>query len=195
MRPPRTIQEARRRAAGWKPAPRRLRRAGHTLVELAVSTVALGILLAGMGSAILVASRAARPGTAPANAVRAASAADEMAADLRMALSFSQRTATAVQFTVADRNGDGDPETLRYAWSGTAGDPLTRQLNAGAAATVCENLHALQLGYSVLTVTDPQAGTKHYLNHVSIALQVGADSNARVIAGVQVLNGPEVASP
>ena len=50
---------------------------------------------------------------------------DLMTRDLRLALSFSERTPTAVTFTVPDRDGDGDTETIRYAWETPDGDPAT----------------------------------------------------------------------
>ena len=112
---------------------------------MAVSTVAVSILLGGMGSAIFVTVRATRPGSMPANAVHGSAAVEEMTSELRGAVSFSQRSATALQFTVADRDSDASAETIRYAWSGTPGDPLTREVNGGNVVDFLEDVHSLEL--------------------------------------------------
>ena len=175
--------------------PASRRRAGHTLAELAVATVAVSILLAGMGSAIFVTLHAARPGSVPSNAICGSAAVEEIAGELRSAVSFSQRSATSVQFTVADRNGDASAETIRYAWSGTPGDPLTREYNGGNVVGFVENVNSLGLGYVVKTVEDPTAGQEYFLRRITISLQVGDDAGAQVHASVDVLNAPEVATP
>lgn len=177
------------RSPAWR------RRAGHTLAELAVATVAVSILLGGMGSAIFVTLRAARPGSMPSNAIHGSAAIEEITSELRAAVSFSQRSATSIQFTVADRDSDASAETIRYAWSGTPGDPLTRQYNGGNVVDFVENVNSLGLGYVVKTVADPAAGQKNYLRRITIAIQVGNDAGAQVHAAVDVLNAPEVATP
>ena len=176
-------------------SPGARRRAGHTLAELVVCTVAISILLGGMGSAIYVTARAARPGSVPANAIRGSTAVEEITSELRAAISFSQRSATAIQFTLADRDSDASPETIRYAWSGTPGDPLTRRYNGGNVVDFLEDVNSLQLGYVVKTVDDPTAGQKYYLRRITVALQVGEDASAQVHAAVEVLDAPEVATP
>jgi hypothetical protein len=68
----------------------------------------------------------------------------ELEADLEFALAFTEQSARAVTFLVPDQSGDAKLETVRYAWSGTPGDPLTRQFNGGAVAVVLENVHVFQ---------------------------------------------------
>jgi hypothetical protein len=65
--------------------------------------------------------------------------------DLQTAKSFTERTATAVTFTVPDRDGDNIDETIRYAWAGTPGDPLTYQLNGGTATTLADDVQQFNL--------------------------------------------------
>jgi hypothetical protein len=84
-----------------------------------------------------------------------ARAADLLAADLFHATSITAATATELAFAVADRTGDGAPETIRYAWSGTPGDPLVRQVNGGTAATVANDIRELQFGYDKRQVALP----------------------------------------
>ncbi len=96
------------------------RRRALTLLELVVSMVAMTTLMGGLASALVLASRAI-PDDASSSAVAldAYYVADQMAGELFCARSLSERTATAVTFTVADRDNDAVAETIRYAWSGT----------------------------------------------------------------------------
>jgi hypothetical protein len=90
-----------------------------------------------------------------------------MQSDLEFALAFSEQTATAMTFTVPDRDGDLLAETIRYAWSGTPGDPLTRQINEGAVATMLEDVHVFQhdlpsASPNLLSNADMEAGTLNW---------------------------------
>ena len=124
-------------------------------MSLAVTTILLG----GLTSAMLLATQALPDDRRPAEATIAASeTADRIVAELAYALSFSERSANAVAFTVADRNGDGDPESIRYAWSGTPGDPLTYEYNGSAAVNLLENVREFSLAYDVEVVTEQNAG-------------------------------------
>lgn len=106
------------------------------------------VLAVAMGSAIVIATKAIPDGKSPADAARsAASAARQLAAELHYAKSVSENTATALTFTVADRTGDGNAETIRYAWSGAAGAPLTRQFNGGEVETILHDVHECRLDY------------------------------------------------
>lgn len=94
----------------------------------------------------------------------------DLLADIQLAQSFSENTTTAVTFTVPDRNGDNNPETIRYAWSGNAGDPLTRQYNSGAVVTVAENVHTFHidsqsLSANLLNNPDMEGGTANWAAH------------------------------
>jgi len=135
------------------PATTRLRNArgrAFTLVEVVVSLVILSILMLACVGVLVLAQRSLdlnRPDGPVAQPVEAREAADLLTSDLRMATSVLQQTATSTLFTVPDRTGDGVPETLLYAWSGTPGDPLTRSYNGGTAAAILKNVRSLSLGY------------------------------------------------
>ena len=119
-----------------------------TLIELLVSMAITAILMLAMGSAMLVATHAMPDPNRPANQIIVAGeAAEQLATELQYAVTFTERTATAVEFTVADRDANGVPETIRYAWSGTAGDPLTRQYNGGTEVTIAEDVQEFDLSY------------------------------------------------
>ncbi len=123
----------------------RARRRGYTLAELLVASVSASLLLVGMSSSLYIASISLDPGAnSPRQKTKAAEVLTDIMIDLKLALSFRERTATAVTFTVPDRDGDRLPETIRYAWSGTAGDPLTYQYNGSSAVNVAENVQQLQ---------------------------------------------------
>jgi prepilin-type N-terminal cleavage/methylation domain-containing protein len=130
--------------------------AGFTLVEVTISVAIMAVVAAALGSTLVLASRALDQDAGPAASVVATRrAADRMLAELTAAMSFSERTATSVTFTVPDRDGDGLPETIRYAWSGNGGDPLTRQYNNGAPESVADGVQRLNLTYLLRTVDPP----------------------------------------
>ncbi|QDU40152.1 Carbohydrate binding domain protein [Maioricimonas rarisocia] len=141
------------------------RRSGSTLIELTISLIGSSVLMLGMASATFIALKASDTSLTPARATfSGASALTSMLAELQFAIDVSERTPTAITFTVPDRNGDGNPETIRYAWSGTPGDPLTRQYNGGASVSILENVHDFQHDLPVtspnlLANADMEAGT------------------------------------
>ena len=116
-------------------------RSGYTLLELVVASAGAIFLIVGLSSSLFIASETVNPRNTPYNAaLQGDSALTDVIADVKTATSFSERTPTAVTFTVPDRNGDTNPETIRYAWSGTPGDPLTREYNGGSAVTVVDHV-------------------------------------------------------
>lgn len=115
------------------------------------------LLMMGIASALVIASKAV-PSASSTNAAQqqVAVALDRMNADLLCATSITELTPTAITVTVADRgHGAAGPETIRWAWSGRAGDALTRQYNGGTAQTMAANVSAFAIaeatGAGVLT--------------------------------------------
>ncbi len=134
------------------------RRSGFTLIELVTSMTIGAILLSGMGSAILIASHALpERNTATGAILRASDVVEQIAGELHCAVTFTQRSATMVEITVPDRDADLAPETIRYAWSGTPGDPLTRQYNTGTIVNVAEDVQEFDLGY-VTRIVNTKSG-------------------------------------
>ena len=89
---------------------------GHTLMELVVAMTAAAVLMGGMGGTIYLASRALHDGDSKAvQQVENRRVMERILDDAKLALLFSERTNTAIEFTVPDRDGDGQPETIRYA--------------------------------------------------------------------------------
>ena len=132
---------------------------GFTLIELTLSVAVTSILLVAIGSALVLVARALPDEASPADRViRAGQAMRDIGEDLQVARYLTERSATAVTISLPDRNGDGVPERVRYAWSGTQGDPLTRQYNGGTAYTILDNVHQLNLTYNHKNVTEEYPG-------------------------------------
>ena len=128
---------------------------GFTLVELLIGIALTTIIAVGIGSSMLIASRAIPDADNPANATLAAGeAAQQLTAELQYAISINNRSATMIEFTVADRNNDEVDETIRYEWSGISGDPLTRQYNGGAVVNLLEAVHQFDLSYDLHTISE-----------------------------------------
>lgn len=117
--------------------------------------IAMAILMGAMTSAILIASQAI-PGKDPARAQSqaAAYALASMQRDLAWATSITALSATDVTVVIPDRgHGAAGPETVRYYWSGVAGDPLYRRYNGNTASVLVTNLASFALTWT------PKIGT------------------------------------
>jgi len=127
---------------------------GFSLLEMVTAMGITSILLLGIGSAMLLAGRAMPDAhSASAESVAGADAVEPVLTELQYAVTVTQRSARMIEFTVADRNGNGTPEVIRYEWSGTAGDPLTRKYNGGTAVTVLSNVRDFSLSYDLQTIS------------------------------------------
>lgn len=147
------------------------RRPGFTLVELVASMGIMTLLMGAMTSAIVIATHAIPNNTDPEQQNRKAmEVVEQIASELFYATTVTEATARSVTFTVADRgHGASGPEEIRYEWSGTPGDPLTRQYNNGTVCTVCEGVEQLTFTFErrcvelsglprvMLAVVDPAA--------------------------------------
>lgn len=124
------------------------RAGGFTVLELMVSLASASLLMAGVSSSIFIALRATDTSRTPtAYALEGLARLSDMS-ELQYAQTAAEQTATAVTVTVPDRNDpDTNPETIRYAWSGTPGDPLTRQYNGGAVAPVADDVYLFAIDY------------------------------------------------
>lgn len=134
-------------------------RRGFTLVELAVSMTVMSILMLAMGSALLVATRALPAADRSASKLNQVSQiTEQLTTELQEARHITEHSAQAVAFTVADRDGDGSPERIRYAWSGIVGDPLTRQYNFDTEVTVLTDVNTFGLTYDLHTDVEQYPG-------------------------------------
>ncbi len=133
-------------------------RCGFSFIEMIVASASTAILLGGLASSIVVVSKAFDTKDAETTRqLNASFVADEFFTDLHFATGFTERTATAVTFEVPDRDGDGTNETLRYAWDGNKGSPLTRALNGSTPEPILADIASLNLKYVTRTVTGLEA--------------------------------------
>jgi len=129
-------------------------RAGFSLIELVASMAVLAVLLAAVGSTVLLASRSVpAEGSAVTHSVRASRVLGQIAAELETAIQVNELDADDIEFVVADRDGDGDDEVIRYRWDG-AGKPLTRRYNSGEDTTILDAVESLTCSVSVTEATD-----------------------------------------
>ncbi len=131
-----------------------IRSRGLTLVEMVVAVAVTSVIMLGLASAMLIAGRAVPDAGSPAGACAAAAAVvEQVVTEVQYAVSVNQRSATMIEFAVADRNADDVPETIRYEWSGTLGAPLTRQYNGGTVLSVLTDIREFGLSYDLETIT------------------------------------------
>jgi Tfp pilus assembly protein PilV len=141
-------------AQPYAPTARARERTGFTLLETVLAMAVTSVLLLAMGSAMLMVSRVMPEAQSPAVAsVAGAEAVERMVADLQYAIGITQRSGSVIEFTVADRNGDSQPEVIRYEWSGTAGAPLTRRENGGTTVDVLADVRDFSLSYDLETIS------------------------------------------
>ncbi len=136
-------------------ASKRQTRRGYTLLEMVISTGAATVLLGGLMSTIVVANRAWSPDLKPAIKTETSGLTRQLGIDLKSALYFTERTSTAATFAVPDRDSDGQPEILRYSWSGTGGDALTVSLNGGTAQVVVADVQTFNMDFLLRSVIAP----------------------------------------
>ena len=137
--------------------PLRARRA-FTLLEVVISSTVMFIILIAVASAMMIGQRGIGSGAEMADEVQQGhEAVSQILLDLSLATGFTERTDKAVTFLVPDRNNDASPETIRYAWSGVAGQPLTRQYNGGTVVVIVENVYNLSFSYLVRAGGSPVA--------------------------------------
>lgn len=132
-------------------------RRGFTLLEFVVAMGLTSVVVGAMVSAIIVVAKAGADNKPDAGWRRAAAGIERLQLELPYATGFSQLGAHGVTFTVADRTGDTAPETIRYAWSGVAGEGLIRTIN-GASETMAAEMGDFELEYLVRTETETTPG-------------------------------------
>ncbi len=122
-------------------------RCGFSLVELVTSLTIISILLVAMGSAIVIAARGLPDPTSPlAEKVDAAEVVRELANEVTYATAVLTASPTELEFVV---NRNGAPTTISYSWSGTPGDPLVRQYDAGTPVNVLDSVQQFNLDYEL----------------------------------------------
>ncbi|MEM9915021.1 MAG: prepilin-type N-terminal cleavage/methylation domain-containing protein [Planctomycetota bacterium] len=132
------------------------RGSGFSLIEMVVSLAVVSVLLVGMTSAVVLASRSLPSSESTAAAtVETARGLHQLRDDLRAAVEIPVFSETSVTLHLPDRDGDGHPEVVTYAWAGTPGSfsvaanpaPLTRTENGNAAVVLIDQIQDFNLDY------------------------------------------------
>jgi len=121
-----------------------------SLLEVMLSTVIIAMIMLAMTSVMTLSTRCLN--SKGQDVSTSSDVVDEITTDLSLAESFSERTSTAVTFTVPDRNDNGQPETIRYSWSGTPGDSIMRTYNGGDQVAIADDVQYFSLEYLLKTV-------------------------------------------
>lgn len=165
------------------------RRSGHTLTELVVAMVASSALLAGLGSVMMIARQVACTPSAANLRIEAAEVVNQISEELRYATFVLNSNSQTLEFVVADRNGDSIGEKIRYEWSGVAGDPLYKTLNA-STSVVAANVRDCNFSHESSNLTlVPFVRT--CMTHELVRLQLGSAGHSRVEASIPLLTRPE----
>ncbi len=123
-----------------------------------VSLTLMSVIMGGMTSAIVVATSAVPDRDGPGRNVWLSSeAVTRISSELRYSIHLAESEPTSVAFMIADRDGDGLQDRIRYAWSGTPGDPLTRQFNSQLSTVMLTSVEQLSFGYKLMS------GEEHYM--------------------------------
>lgn len=148
---------------------------GFTLVELLLSVTVISIVMVGLSSALLIASRAV-PDRDPFGAEHSASAALLWLCDeIRSATWLIEHEQNSVTFTVPDRSGNGLPERIRYKWSGVAGDPLVRSVNDEPEAPVLNDVSEFAMRFVVSEISESVPGAVSESAEYVLASALGSD--------------------
>jgi hypothetical protein len=127
---------------------------------MVVSLLISATLLLSLQSVLMIATRAIPSGNSRASSLIAGSnALSTISSDVFYATSVTEMTPTVITLTVPDRIGGGQPHTVRYAWSGNAGDPLTRQFNGGNVVAIVPSIQSFSLFYDKRAVQAPTTYT------------------------------------
>lgn len=142
---------------GWRASRSR----GYSLVELAITLPTVAILTLGMSAAVLVSVRSIpQPGSLITANTEATRVLERLERDLRCATEILTQTDRDIVFRVPDRNNDGQPETIRYWWSGVAGTPVFRRVNTHSAETLLAQTANFQLVYQTEDVPEVKVQTE-----------------------------------
>jgi hypothetical protein len=147
-------------------------------MELVAAMVASGMLLAGLGSVVLIGRQVAYT---PMGAIRRTDSANvisQLTDELQHATLIIGQAANALEFVVADRDADGTAERIRYEWSGTSGHPLYKRMNGGSPVTVLESVTSFNATYLLKSTTTSLTTTTETAEAVLAAnasVQSGSD--------------------
>lgn len=132
---------------------------GFTLIELSMALLVTSVLVGAVGSLVVMTARAAQG--SPKTQSTSGGAGDALArisAELATATTMANCTGTGLTFTIPDRTGDGNAETVVYSWAGS-GSPLRRAENGRTAIDITGPLTNFALLYATTSTSEDQKTT------------------------------------
>ncbi|MDP1797175.1 MAG: hypothetical protein Q8K78_06825 [Planctomycetaceae bacterium] len=139
----------------WNRSSRNAVRRGALLMELLVTAGICGLIALGIQAAMIVSLKGLpKADSSAALALRANRIVDRLATELETAIYITERSSTAIGFTVPDRDGDGRDERIRYAWTGSPGGALTWQYNGASPVTVAASVDLFSLTPTIKSVPE-----------------------------------------
>jgi hypothetical protein len=124
------------------------RRKGYQLLELSLSLTTASVLILGLASSLAIATKSLSIASVrESSSFSSESAIARLRQDLAEAYPVQSRSATSVSLLTSDRNGDGSLDRIRYQWSGSAGDPLLRSIDAGPWLEAIRSVEDFRLGW------------------------------------------------
>jgi hypothetical protein len=151
--------------------------------------VSSSMLLAGLGSVVLIASQVANTPMASTQRLEASEAVNELANDVRFATFFVERSSRVLDFVVADRTNDGTAERIRYAWSGVPGAPLYKTFNGGTPVALVDSVQDLQLSVATRSVVSSYTTTTETADALLASHTSGSNPQERDINYVNATTG------
>jgi prepilin-type N-terminal cleavage/methylation domain-containing protein len=114
-----------------------VKRRGFSLIEMVISLGVIGVLVAAMGSSVVLATRTLPDAGSGSDAsITIARTLDAIRSDLRTAKLAQLLDTGTLAISVPDRTGDEVDDLIIYEWDGIAGDPLTRRVGTEAAVSL-----------------------------------------------------------
>ncbi len=157
------------------------------------------MLLAGIASTILVASKAADTSSPTTRAIESAVIVHQIATELNRAKLILAHEAHLLDFIADDVNGDGVEDRIRYERLGGTGNTLTRRINQGPVTTISNRVANLEFVLRSASLTSDHSATTRSTpslraSHESLAapIEVVIDSNQHVS---QFISPDEFAPP
>lgn len=172
---------------------------GFTLIELLVVTAIMGILMAAVGSAMIVAVKASPSAASPEQLTRDSDlAVQEIARELSQATSIFSAAADSVSFSVPDRTGDAVPESITYRLNG---ESVMRTINSGTEIPIASGVTSFDLGYTagtraLMSTSAPTEGAEQVLFacYQSSGDEFALESNALAVQSFRPYLPPEATS-
>lgn len=158
-----------------------------TLIELLVALAITATVVGGLGSAVMIASRAAPQSGDPLKArLDTLHGMDLLAAELAGAVEVTEAEPRSIAFRV--RRHNGSLRTVRYRWSGVVGDPLLRTVGTGEDVEIIPGVRRMMIGYERQQGPIAPRTQSHAESVISII--TGADDDIFTIDDVSAIAQP-----